>query len=1218
MFLIRCPATGLKSLKIGTILVCLIVCLAGTVWSQVYTGSLTGVVKDQSDAVVPGAQVTLTDVGKNTSFTTLTNDEGRYVIRALPPSTYRLKVEMTGFNTSVQDNITLAVNQSASIDVSLRVGEIGQTVEVTGATALLATQDSSTGQDLNRTFINELPLLGRGVYDLTNLAPGVTQVSGGYIGGGLANNFISNGSRNAQADIIADGATTSNFEQNTGIQTSMYSPSVDSVQEFKLQQSNFSAEFGFSGSTIINLVTRSGSNDFHGTGWWFGRRNAWTANNWFANAGDVELAPRRYNLFGANIGGPIKQNKVFFFFNYEGLRDTSASTYTAGVPSPAMKKGDFGEICPEGFDANGMCKNAEGQLWDPYSGVYSNDEGGPIRSRFIPFNRMDLYQSPGNPKLPASAALPAQPGNLIDPVSLKMINYYPDPNVKVGQTGYNRFNNWVGAGSSNSTNNMYDTKVDYNINEHNLLGVKYAISKGLGTTGEIWPGTSNAYCSAANGPSDNINHFFTTNYNRTFSPSTLLTTTFGWARNKYVREDTIATVQGYDPVKDLGLPDYTLRSGFLATPGIYISDYDTIPPGLTDIGSQPWGIMRQATETWSLVSALSQIRGKHEIKIGGEGRLHRLNYAQPGEPNGVYDFEKVGMSEHPWWGGGDAMATFLTGSGGSGGWGGYEVPVFGATQSYQYAGYVQDNWKMTQKLTVNIGVRYDLNTPRTERFDRGSYFDPNAASPLAGKVEGLPNLKGAVKFINSSDRSYFAWDKNNWAPRLGFAYQLDPKTVLRGGYGLFYSIVITGASGVGSGFQGFSRGTNWESTYQYDGATPFGFMRNPFPNGGPLLPVGAADGDSSFLGDAFTGAPMKELVHITPYEQTWSFGLQRKVLNDIVVEVNYIGKKGTKLYYGDAGGMNHLGPEIEKYTDAQIADLNTFVDNPFYGKLPDGAPMNTPQVTKAQLMKPFPQYTDVGVLTLPVGDSMYHAFQLRVEKRFSNGLQFLVAYTNQKSLDDSSVGHGGLTWLGGSTSLQNPNDRSLERSLSQYDIPQVLNFSYVYHLPFGKGNKFGSNWHPVLDAILGGWRTTGIWRFSSGQPLALGLSGGQSLPTYGGQRPNLTGTLVKNTGPNWKEQYFANPEVAVKPDPYTIGNAPRTLGTVRTPGIKNADMTVLKSINIGLREGMRMEYRAEFFNAFNHPIFGGPNTVVEGGQFGIVSSQANRPREIQMALKLYW
>jgi hypothetical protein len=710
------------------------------------------------------------------------------------------------------------------------------------------------------------------------------------------------------------------------------------------------------------------------------------------------------------------------------------------------------------------------------------------------------------------------------------------------------------------------------------------------------------------------------NYNHTFSPNTILQTTLGWARNKYVRDDTTAYFPDYDPYTDLGLPGYTKESGFVATPNAYITTYNSVSGGLGNIGSQPWGIMRQATETYHLVGTLSQLRGKHELKIGGEGRLHRLNYAQPGEPNGVYDFEFNGTSQFPWWGGGDAMATFLTGSGNYGGWGGYEIPVFGATQSYQFAGFIQDNWKVTPRLTINLGVRYDLNTPRTERFNRGSYFEPDATSPLAGKVPGFPNLKGAVGFIDSENRHYFSYDKNNFAPRFGFAYQVNPKTVIRGGYGLFYSIVITGASGVGSGFQGFSRSTNWVTTYQNDQATPWGRMSDPFPDGGPLLPVGAADGASSFLGDSFGGAPMKTLVQVTPYEQTWTLGFQRQLPGNVIVEANYVGKKGTKLYFGPAGNLNYLGPEIEKYTPEQIEDLVSFVPNPFYGLLPAGAPMNTPTIQKFNLMRPYQQYQVVSLLTLPVANSIYNSFQLQVERRFSKGLLFLAGYTYQKAIDDASVAHGGVTWLGGSESLQNPNNRRLERSLSQFDIPHMLGFAYVYHFPFGRGNRIGANWNPVVNALLGGWKTSGGYALSSGQPLALSLTGGgQPLPTYGGQRPNLTDTLTKNTGSNWRDQYFANPEVVEQTPPYAIGSAPRTIGTVRTPGTNNADLSILKDFYMGkVREGMRLEYRAEFFNAFNHPRFCGPNTVLDGGQFGQVTSTCGMAREVQMALKLYW
>ena len=1207
---------SLKLSRIGPLLLCFGLSLAGASWGQTYGGSLTGVVTDSSGAVIPGVKVTLTDVGKNLDFTAITDVAGRYVIRALPPSTYRLKVEAGGFATRVQDNIVLAVNQSTSVDVELQVGTTAQKIEVVAGPALLATQDASTGQEIQRSFINDLPLLGRSVFDLSALAPGVTQVSGASIGGGVVNNFISNGSRGAQADIIADGATTTNYEQNTGIQTTMYSPSVDMVQEFKLQQSNFSAEIGFSGSTVINMVTRSGTNDFHGTGWWFVRNNILTANNWYGNAGGVPLASRHYNLFGANTGGPIKKEKLFFFVNYEGLRDIYARTYGAGVPSQAMKNGDFGEICPEGFDAAGRCQG-DGQLWDPYSGVYDASQGGPVRSLFIPYNRMDQYQSSGNPSLPAAFQLPPKPGNLIDPVSFKMMRYFPNPNYRVGQADYSRFNNWVGSGSDRSSNNMIDIKIDYAINPANLLVAKYSDSKGPGTSGNPW---GNPYCAATNGPSTNHSQIFSMNYNRTFGPSTILQTTLGWARNWFERSDTTANFPNYDPYADLGLPAYTRESGFVATPAVWINGYRSILAGLGNIGSQSWGIMRQATETYQLAGNLSQLRGMHELKVGGEGRLHRLNYAQPGVPNGGYYFDFNAASEYPYWGGGDAMAGFMTGSAGFGGWGEYQIPVFGATQSYQFAAFVQDNWKISPKLTLNLGVRYDLNTPRTERFNRGNYFEPDIPSPLAGKVDGMPNLKGAVGFIDSENRHYFSWDANNFGPRFGFAYQLTPKTVIRGGYGLFYSIVITGASGVANGgFQGFSRSTNWTTTYQNDGATPWGRMSDPFPDGGPLLPVGSADGASSFLGDSFDSAPMKTLVQVTPYEQTWALGFQHQLPGNIVLDANYVGKKGTKLYFGFAGDLNNLGLEIEKYTPVQIEDLVSYVPNPFYGLLPAGAPLNTPTVQKYQLLRPYPQYTNVYLLTLPVANSSYHSFQLRIEKRFSKGLQFLVAYSNQKSIDDASVSHGGTIWLGGSASLQNPNNRRLERSLSQFDIPQVLNLSYVYYLPFGRGHSIGGNWNPVVNALLGGWKTNGIWRFSTGQPLGVSLASSQPLPTYGVQRPNLTGTLARNTGSEWRDMYFANPEVVELPAPYTIGNAPRTVGTIRTPGINTASLSILKDFYLGkVLEGMRLEYRAEFFNAFNHPIFCGPNTTLDSGQFGQVTSQCNAPREVQMALKLYW
>ena len=479
--------------------------------AQLYTGSITGLVTDPSGAVVPGAKVTVEDVAKQVPQSVTTDSNGRYVLRSLPPSTYRLTVEVAGFSTAVRDNLVLEVNQNLGIDVPLQLGAATQRVEVEAAATALATQDAVTGQELNRTFINELPLLGRGVFDLASLAPGIHSSDGGGTGG---INFISNGSRSSTTDILMDGVSATSFEQNSGILDPLYEPSVDSVQEFKVQQSNFSAEIGFSGSTIINLVTRSGSNQFHGSGWEFLRNNRLTGNDWFSNANGGELSARRYNLFGLTVGGPIKKDKTFFFFSYEGLRDTSAGTYHSGVPSAAERTGDFGELCAAGFDASGRC-NGEGQLWDPYTGTYDENAGGAVRTAYIPFNRMDTYQSPGNPVLAGTSFQPpARPGNLIDPVAAKIMQYFPLPNVNLGNSSYNPYNNWIGSGSSKNRNDQWDLKIDHNFNENNRLSGKF--SRGLSSSTPALP-FGNALDPTGNSGSAHT-LLFTANFTHTFSP----------------------------------------------------------------------------------------------------------------------------------------------------------------------------------------------------------------------------------------------------------------------------------------------------------------------------------------------------------------------------------------------------------------------------------------------------------------------------------------------------------------------------------------------------------------------------------------------------------------------------------------------------------------------------------------------------------------------------
>lgn len=1199
--------------------------------AQLYTGSITGVVTDPSGAVVPDAGVTLTDVNKGYAHTARTDSVGRYLLRSLPPGTYNLKVEMKGFRTYIQEGINLEVNQNATVDVPLQLGQEAQTVEVVGAAPVLATSDAVTGQSVNRTFLNDLPLVGRRVFDLALLTPGVTQVAGGYVGGGMGNNFISNGGRNAISDVLIDGVTTTGNELNASIIQPIYIPSVDAVQEFKVQQNNFSADVGFSGATVINLVTRSGTNDFHGSAWEFLRNNVLTAGDWFNNASGGKLAARRYNLFGATVGGPIRKDKTFFFFDFEALRDINARTFTAGVPSAAMRAGDFAEICASGFDATGRCgdDDFEGQLWDPYSGVFDPDEGSAVRDLFVPFNNLATYQSPGNPNLDGTGyQLPAEPGNLIDPVAFKMIQYFPLPNLNVGTANYDRFTNWRGTGSDKSNTFQWDAKIDHSFSENDRLSARFSRKTNVGSVANAF---GNPLDPNAIGPCDTPVHAFALNHTHSFSPTTLLTMSYGFTRQRILGcSGILADFPDFDPVTELGLQEYILRSGTPETPAIYINGYTSATP-LNNIGGQAWGQLREAQDTHHLLGSISRMQGRHELKFGAESRLRRNNLNFPGAPAGVHEFSYANLAKYPqgWWGGGDSMAAFMVGVGTGGAWGEYDIFIHSATQSFQYAGYFQDNWRVTDKLTLNLGLRYEVSTPRTERFNRQSYLDLDAASPL--EVPGLPNLRGGFQFADDSNRTTFGSDHNDLGPRFGFAYRLTDQTVLRGGYGLFYSTTRRGASGIA--FSGFDSITNWPITYQGDEVTPWGRLSDPFPIVGPVEPPGNSEGLLTFVGrSAYAPAKNDPSLHTTPYEQTWSFGIQQQLPGSIVVDANYVGKKGSHLLFANAGNINHLGSEIESYSSAEIAALQTLVPNPFYGILPSDSAIGGPEVSASQLQLPFPQFTDVSVDDPPWASSIYHAFQLRVEKRFSRGLQFLATYTNSKSIDDASVSSGGTQWLGGSPSLQNPNNRRLERSLSQYDIPQVLQFSYVYELPVGRGRAAGTNWNPWLNGFIGGWKTSGQWRFSSGQPIQLGLSGGQSLPTYGDQRPDLNGQLEVNGRSDWSctgggcTNYFANQgtatsgsDIAVKPAAYAIGTAPRTLPNVRTPGINLANLALFKEIPFSaIREGMRLEVRAEFFNAFNRPHFCGPNSTVGSGSFGKITSICTAPREVMMGLKLYW
>jgi len=1216
---------------------------------QSYFGTVSGVLTDATGAVVQGAKVVLTDQQKGYTFNTTSDNDGRYLFRSIPPGVYSVSAEAKGFEKALSVRLKLDINENATANLTLKVAGATQTVRVEATAQAIQTEDAETGQVVNRRFINDLPLIDRNVVELVNLAPGVTEMDDSCDVTCTGTNFVSNGSRGSTADILTDGASVTNSEPNGGITAATYVPSPEAIEEFKVEQTNFSAEYGFSGASVVNMITRSGSNKFHGSGYDFVRDAIFDANNWFNDRYGYPIAPMRRNNYGGTIGGPIRKNKTFFFFDYDGSRTTGMSTAQAGVPTDLMRAGKFGEVCTQQggtFDKNGLCSVLAGQLWDPYVRTYDPNVGAAIWSStkgFIPNNDISAYPSPGNPKLPANLQpTPGVAGNLIDPVAQKMFSYFPEPNI-TSENGI--YDNWFGSGPNQGYNEQYDIKVDHRFSEKNLVSVKYSYQYNHGTNYNCFKNFTDP-CQGGMGWGNA--HVFAINDTHTFTPTLLLNTTLGFTRG--VWHDLNYNPQGVnDPLGTLGFPSYLNANGFKGVPAIFLSQYWSA--GFTDIGSDPYGNMLLDQDTGQLTVTLDKVRGPHEMKFGFDGRIHQINYIQTNAPVGIFSFDTGGSAACPGVGdpnygqtgiqycGGDPMASFLMGTMNGNSY--YEIQFRPATTNYQYGFFGQDNWKVNQKLTLNLGVRWDVTLPRTDRYNRQNWFDPNATSPLNGGSFSYTDpitqqpvtraLLGGEVFASPSQRTNYVTDRHDVQPRFGFAYQFAPKMVVRGGYGIYYGQSRSGVTGVVPyGGQGFNQGTGVITTYQNDGATPWLHLSNPYPNG-LIQPAGNSLGLMNDVGYGANGPIRTAAANRTPYEQSWSLGIERELPGNVLVNAEYIGKKGTHLPFAGSNYIDHLGPWVESYAGntPQMTALNTYYANPpdcsntdptqppcnpFFGIITDPNSTLSSSIQGYQLELPYPQFTGVTTEPLLIANSIYQGLQLLAEKRYSNGLQFLVTYTWSKSIDDSSNADGNVTWLGSFESLQDPNKPWLERSLSTFDIPHVVQFSYTYDLPFGRGRALLGNMPRVLEAIVGGWKTNGIWRIADGRPLTFFLADGYAIPTYG-QRPMLVGKPKRNSK-DWVDQYFADTStnVFVRTPDYTMGNAPRAYGGLRSPWSFTTDLSVAKQFPV--REEMYFEVRLEARNAFNHPVFGTPDTSVDDQSFGTIGyTSGNGPREIQLAIK---
>jgi hypothetical protein len=1181
--------------------------------SQGYFGTVSGVITDPSGAAIPNAKVTLTDQEKGFTFDGKSDEAGRYLFRAVPPGVYKVLAEAPGFAQQEETNVRVGISENPSANLRLKIGST-QSVEINSEEQHLDVDDATGSTVVNRNFINSLPLIDRYVMDLTSLAPGVTGVDDQCGTNCTGTNFISNGSRNSTADVLMDGATITNFEPNGGVTQVTYTPSPEAVDEMRVEQSNFSAEYGFSGGSIVNMITRSGTNQFHGGVYEFARNTITDANNWFNNLYGDPLPPVHRHNFGGVLSGPIWHNKLFFFFDYDATRQSNASTYEAGVPSDVERNnGDFGEVCTNAggaFDSTGKCSVASGQIWDPYVATYvATDSGsGPQRSNFIPYNNMATYTSPGN----SFANLRSGPGNLIDPVAQNMMKLFPAPIAAVQAQSGTIYHNWTGSGATSSPNDQFDIKIDYRFNDKNLLSGKYS---------QDWNSVVSYNCfgnfadPCAGGPNHGGSHLFVLNDTHTFSPTLQLTTTFGFTRGM----EKISAYNGEggvtDPLGKLGFPEYLNSMGITGVPSMFIGTYYSA--GYSSIGGDPYGNYKQGQDTGQITVALDKVIGPHDVKFGFEGRQHQMNYIQTNAPNGIFNFDTSGSSGCPFTYeqcGGDSMASFMMGQSSLGNTGYYEIQDEPATEDRQFAFYGQENWKVSRKLTLNLGLRYDISIPRTDRHNRQNWFDPTATYNIGGIA-----ATGGERFASSHERHIVNTDWRDFQPRFGFAYLVSPKTVVRGGYGIYYSQSRNGASGVTPyGSQGYNESTNMIPTHNNDGATAYLHLNNPYPNG-LNQPPGNSLGLLNDVGLGATG-PLRNMV-ATPYEQSWSFGFEQQLPSNMMFGLTYVGKRGVHLYFSGANYINHLGAEIESYSPDQVSNLFNYVDNPYYGTITNGnSPLSSSQVQQFMLDLPYPQFPNgVSTEAWPIAWSMYHAMQVVFQKSYSNGMQIYATYTWSKSMDDSSVPDDNTTWLGSFTSLQDPNKPWLEKSLSTFDIPHVFQVSYTYDLPIGRQKLIGGDMPKWVDTMIGGWKTNGIWRASSGRPMNWGTYDGTSLPTYGGQRPNMVGKPRRTGGKDsvWINQYVANPSSLVLPTPYTLGNAPRAEASIRDPGSFQVNASVNKVFSFSaVREGMTMELRLEAQNAFNHPVFGTPDQSIDDPDFGVISYTANSPRQMQLGAKI--
>ncbi len=1133
------------------------------------TAQITGQVTDPSGAMIARAAIVVRNIGTQGKSQTVTNVDGLYTVPQLPPGEYELSVNKQGFKELVRTGIKLAVDQIAKVDIALTMGSLNQIVQVSGDTTLLATSNATAGEVIGNQQIQSLPLNGRSPFRLVLLTPGIHSVpsTSGQFGDIPVNTTddtlisIDGGPASAN-EVMIDGipTTTGFINQLTTI------PSVDATEEFDVQSGPLKAEWGRSGGGVINVYTKSGTNAFHGDLYEFLRNNILDADDYFDKKAGIPTPPFKMNQFGFTLGGPTYipklfngRDKSFFFVDYQGTRWRQGQTYISTVPTQAQRNGNFSQT----YDSSGRLI----QIYNPFSTVANL--AIPGQSIRTPFS--------GN----------MIPGGMIDPVAKAALSYVPPPNLPGNPL--TQTNNFISNADRAIDEAEFGVKFDQNVGGRERLFERYSFNRN--TLGQ--PDTFGNVASPGNGALGKLylnNYSAGVNSTTTLNASNVLSISYGFARFYWGRP---TRSYGFDQTT-LGLPISLVSS----------EAYPLFPtfniPGFSGIGGGG-NLLFTGQNTHALLISFIRVAGRHTMQAGVDMRLNLFNQVQGGDANGTYNFAQA-MTAGPnpnvfASNAGSAFASFLLGTPTSGSLG---IPSGFSLKGMYYAGYIQDDYRVNSKLTLSYGLRYAATSPMSERRNQLAWFDPNLPSPAANAQ--FPNLKGGLVFASPSDRTVYSWTKGDFEPRFGFAYNPFTKSVVRGGIGLMYMPLSLNPTGDGIGQtpnQGFSADTPMVATL--NGLTPFHVLSNPFPSG-LNQPTGSGLGAATFLGQ---GLNVWERNPRLPNVWQWNFGIQQEVKGTLF-DILYEGSKGTHL-------VEPLQQNVLPTQDyAMGTALQQLVTNPFSGIIQTGA-LAQPKVTMQQLLLPYPQFTSINVLDATWGSSIYHAMTVKAKAPTRHGVTALLAYTFSKEIADvmnSLTTYNNGTNSGLNTTVQNPDNRRAERSLSELDTPHVLSANFVAELPFGRNRRFLSHTSGLVNALIGGWQSNGIFQYRSGYPLVF------TAPIVdGGNRPNKVcdGSLPNGRSQAQKVQEWFNTSCFVVPSAFTFGNASRTDPHLRGPSFTQFDFALEKHNRF---ESMDIVFRAEAFNIFNTVHFFQPDTNAANLTFGQLQTTTGTPRLVQLSLKL--